>query len=189
MFTDAATDQALLTAAWVQTIASLLSIVLAIGGIVLAYLGIRIARTTAKGQIANRSFASDQSHADTFVATVEGIEPHAFLTGEPSENPTFKELSTACEKYAQHVSDAGLGVSMYFKARQGKIYQRMIHREFGSSYDPGADVLAINAQLIDIVQTARSWVYPERRGQMSKKMEPIILDWWGPPQGPQQPTA
>ncbi len=164
----------MLVAAYVQTIASVLGIIVAVAGVVLAVIGIRIARQTARDQQANREFPSDKAYADEFAERMRPITGQQFIYGGMSVDAPTTALRVACQDYADHVTDAGLAIALYFNARQARIAELAGQRLTEPQENVEALRVAIDALLIDMAHVGRDWVYPERRQAVREHIEPVI---------------
>lgn len=164
----------MLIASYVQTIASVLGILLALAGVYLAYRGIRIAQETARDQMANREFPSDKAYADEFAERMRSIAGQQFIYGGMSVEAPTTALRVACQEYADHVTDAGLAIALYFNARQARIAELAAQRLTEPQENVEALRVAIDALLIDMAHVGRDWVYPERRRAVREQIEPVL---------------
>jgi hypothetical protein len=162
----ASSDTALTVATWVQTIASLLGIIVAVSGIV-------IATRTFRDQRANRNFQSDRAYADEFERVVSAIRADELLitsptvTADPSESvsqywalPASHALNHAMSNYCRAVTNADISVAGYFTGCEMAIlrWNKALNEEAHTTIEMG-----VNGELRKIRDVARDWVYPERR--------------------------
>jgi hypothetical protein len=154
---DAATDQALLAAAWWQIGASIAAIVLALLGIALAY-------RAAADQRANRAFPSDRAHAEEFAKATKEITGAGILASKFERQSWFGALQQARARYNETVSNAEAAFGTYFTKIEGEILALAEREEQGNATIPRqtAETL-IDFNLDRIRDNARNWVYPEQR--------------------------
>jgi hypothetical protein len=150
-----------------QTVASLL-------GIILALWGIQIAATAARDQRANRSFGSDKAAADDFEETLQELRVQlgqVMGSGKRAES-TLGALSTARMRYTSAVKDMTLNA--YLNMREQQLYLIVAR-------GPRDPQLFENQQIVhDATEgmrvIVRNWTYPERRRDVLSEIYSWMID-------------
>jgi len=146
-------------AEWIQVAASLLSIVLALVGLVIAW-------EASRDQKHSRDFAFDRGFLDDFerdiadIYSAQLLGPPAF-PGEGSASLARQRLNQAVYRFMHRVSGTRAGFVDLLVILDANI------STIGRLHDAGVlhddDGQQVGQALIEMRQGARDWVYPERR--------------------------
>jgi len=139
----------------VQTVASLLAVILAVWGI-------RIAGQAARDQRDNRNFGPEKAAADDFELALSKLSPEAFLEVGVAPNMTtgFTALGEAQTRFSSAIRDPTIGG--YFTSRGVQvIYVARDWSEGRLSFEEARVTIA--SALTGIRLAVHNWPYPERR--------------------------
>ncbi|WP_344754736.1 hypothetical protein [Gryllotalpicola koreensis] len=147
-------------AAWIQTIAGVL-------GIILAFVGIVIARRTFIDQREARTFESDLAYANELTETIEAIKYP--MAQSPTRDFALEgQWNRAWNRYVRSVPSAGIRLSAYFSSID--IHYAQLHLGKCGPYSAEGRSWRIASVLTDAQQVARDWVFPERRERVLREI-------------------